>query len=61
MYHELESDMSMMKNYFGSGHGKGEVDGCGALLKQEIWKEEMNPFAKKIQNAHDVVQYLLGQ
>jgi hypothetical protein len=26
----------MCWNYFASGHGKGEVDGAGALLKREI-------------------------
>ncbi len=28
-------------NYFANGHGKGEVDGVGALLKREIWKEQI--------------------
>jgi hypothetical protein len=39
MYQELEGGMSMTWNYFASGHGKGEVDGCGALLKRKIRKE----------------------
>ena len=29
----------MSWNYFASGQGKGEVDGAGALLKQEIRNE----------------------
>jgi hypothetical protein len=29
----------MWWNYFASGHGKGEVNWAGALLKHEIWKE----------------------
>ena len=41
-----------MWNYFVTGHGKGEVDGAGALLKRELRKEQMNP------NVADVVAYL---
>jgi hypothetical protein len=26
-------------NYFANGHGKGKIDGVGALLKHEIHKE----------------------
>jgi hypothetical protein len=29
----------MIWNYFSNGHGKGEVDGAGALLKRETQKE----------------------
>jgi hypothetical protein len=35
-------------NYFGSGHGKGEVDGVGALLKQEIRNEQLKPDGQKL-------------
>lgn len=58
---ELVSGMSMTWNYFASGHGKGEVDGCGALLKREIRKEQVKPNAIRIQNAHDVVEYMRSQ
>jgi len=33
-------------NYFSSGHGKGEVDGEGVLLKREIRKERIKPQAR---------------
>jgi hypothetical protein len=35
-------------NYFASGHGKGEVDGTGALLKRELHKEQLKPHGMKI-------------
>jgi hypothetical protein len=38
---ELPFGCQMNWNYFANGHGKGEVDGVGALLKREIWKEQI--------------------
>ncbi len=52
---------NMCWNYFASGHGKGEVDGAGALLKWEICKEHIKPQAHRPQNAHDVNFYLNKQ
>jgi hypothetical protein len=45
-------------NFFVSGHGKGEVDGVGALLKREVKKEQIKHVGKKIHNAIEVVAYL---
>jgi hypothetical protein len=39
----LSSGCQMSWNYFGSGHGKGEVDGAGALLKRQIRTEQIKP------------------
>jgi hypothetical protein len=47
----------MWWNYFASGHGKGKVDGVGALLKHEIRKEQIKPHVCKLQNAKDVVTF----
>jgi len=47
----------MCWNYFASGHGKGEVDNVSALLKHKIHKEQIKPQARKLQNAHDVVNF----
>jgi Mlc titration factor MtfA (ptsG expression regulator) len=44
--------------FFGIGHGKGEVDGVGTLLKREIWKEQIKPRGRKIQNDIEVVAFL---
>jgi len=33
----------MQWNYFAIGHGKGEVDGVGALLKRKLHKEQIKP------------------
>jgi hypothetical protein len=48
----------MTWNYFALGHGKGEVDGAGALCKREIWKEQLRPNARKLQNSSNVVAFL---
>ncbi len=43
----------MIWNFFATGHGKGEVDGYGALLKRE--GKEIKPLGQKLQNAREVV------
>ena len=48
----------MLWNYFASGHGKGEVDGAGALLKREVRKEQLKPHGRSIQNAEQMVSFL---
>jgi hypothetical protein len=44
----LKDGCQMSWNYFGSGHGKGEVDGAGALLKREIRNEQLKPNGQKL-------------
>ena len=51
----------MSWNYFASGHGKGKVDGAGALLKREIRNEQLKPGGLKLQNAAEIVQFLKDQ
>jgi len=41
MSNELPKGCQMFWNYFASGHGKGEVDGADALLKRELFKEQL--------------------
>ena len=48
----------MTWNYFASGHGKGEVDGASAFLKRELYKEQIKPNGRQLQNASQVVQFL---
>ncbi len=48
----------MSWNYFASGHGKGEVDGAGALLKRELYKEQLKPNGRQLQCAAHVVRFL---
>jgi hypothetical protein len=57
----LNSGCQMCWNYFGSGHGKEEVDGAGALLKREIRNEQMKVDGRKLQNAAEIVQFLKEQ
>jgi hypothetical protein len=45
---ELLIGCQMTWNYFAPGHGKGEVDGAGALLKRELSKEQIKPDARRI-------------
>ena len=48
----------MQWNYFGSGHGKGEHDGGGAVIKRALTSEQLDNKGAKLQNAHDVVEWL---
>ena len=48
----------MQWNYFGSGHGKGEHDGAGAVIKHALTSEQLDNNGAKLQNAHDVVEWL---
>jgi hypothetical protein len=57
----MRDGCQMSWNYFGSGHGKGEVDGAGALLKREIQNEQLKPGGLKLQNAAEIVQFLKDQ
>jgi hypothetical protein len=43
------------------GHGKGEVDGAGALMKRELRKEQIKPGGQRIHNVEDVVQFLVAE
>lgn len=47
----------MVWSFFGSGHGKGVHDGAGAVLKQEIRKQQLNMDSPRMQNAADVVAF----
>jgi uncharacterized protein (DUF2236 family) len=48
----------MTWNYFATDHGKGKVDGVGAILERKLKKEQIKPNGMKIQNAHEVVTSL---
>lgn len=51
----------MVWNFFATGHGKGEVDGAGALLKREVRVEQIKPNSVRLQNAQEVVEFLRSQ
>jgi hypothetical protein len=40
----------MLWGYFAIRHGKGEIDGVGALLKMDFHKEQIKHDGMKIQN-----------
>ncbi len=46
---------------FTFGHGKGKVDGIGALLKGKIQKEQIKPQFQRLHNAHDVFMFCREQ
>ena len=48
----------MQWNYFGSGHGKGEHNGAGAVIKRALTSEQLDNKGAELQNAHDVVECL---
>jgi hypothetical protein len=45
-------------NFFAIGPGKGEVDETGALLKQEVRKEQLKPDGLKLQNCSEIIKFL---
>jgi hypothetical protein len=45
----------MVWSYFGSGYGKGVHDGAEAMLKQEIWKEQLTMDNMKLQTLQQKV------
>ena len=48
----------MRWNDFGSGHGKGEHHGAGVVIKRVVKSEQLDDKDAKLQNAHDVVEWL---
>ena len=58
---ELPNGCQMIWDYFSSRHGKGEVDGVGALFKQELSKEQIKPDVRRIQSTGDAVEYLKAE
>ena len=48
-------------NFFASRHEKGEVDGVGTLCKREIRSEQMKPNTQRLENAADIVAFLMSQ
>ena len=48
----------MMWNFHGSGHGKGEWDGAGAVVKRALWAEQLLNPHRTLQNARDCVTFL---
>ena len=48
----------MMHNFSASGHGKGEHNGAGAVIKRTLTHEELKPDGWPMKSAADVVNYL---
>jgi hypothetical protein len=48
----------MVRNFFVMGHGKGEVNGIGVLLKWEVQNEQIKPQGKKLQKATEIVTHI---
>ena len=47
-----------MHNFFALGHGKGEHDGAGAVIKRTLTHEELKPDGWPMKCAVDVVRFL---
>jgi len=58
MSEQLPEGCQMCWNYFAFGHGKREVDGPGALLKRDLYKEQIKPNGRQLQSASQVVRFL---
>ena len=48
----------MTHHFLGSGHGKGEHDGAGVVIKRHLTQEQLKPHFRKLQCAEDVVFFL---
>lgn len=48
----------MLWNFYASGHGKGEWDGAGAVVKRALRSEQLTNPQRKLQNALDCVTFL---
>lgn len=42
-------------NFFGTGHGKGEWDGAGAVVKRALRQSQLHDTWRRMQNALDTV------
>ena len=52
------TSLKMTHHFSGSGHGKGEHDGAGAVIKRHLTQEQLKPDCVKLQCASDVVPFL---
>jgi hypothetical protein len=48
----------MVWNFFAASHGKGGVDGVGALLTREVQNEQIKPHGQNLQNVEEIVSFL---
>ncbi len=48
----------MLWNFYGSGHGKGEWDGAGAVVKRALRSEQLLNPHRSLRNARDCVTFL---
>ena len=56
-YYQL-TGLQMMHNFSASGHGKGEHDGAGAVIKRTLTHEELKPDGWPMKCAADVANFL---
>lgn len=48
----------MLWSFYGSGHGKGEWDGAGAVVKRALRSEQLLNPHRRLQTAEDCVHFL---
>ncbi len=51
----------MIWNFFAKGHGKGEVDKVGALLKCEVNKKQIKPNGRNFHNVVEVIAFFKSE
>ena len=56
-YYSL-TGVEMLWSFFASGHGKGEHDGAGAVVKRALTHEQLKPDGWPMKCARDVVNFL---
>ena len=56
--YKQSTSLHMMWSFSASGHGKGEHDGAGAVIKRTLTHEELKPNGAPLKCAADVVNFL---
>jgi hypothetical protein len=57
-YPGLTNGCTLSWNYFGTGHGKAEWDGAGAVVNSALRQSQLHDNWRRMQNAHDAVSFL---
>ena len=52
------ASIACISDCFGSSHGKGEHDGCGAIIKRALYNNQLPCPYKKLQNSNDAITWL---
>jgi hypothetical protein len=58
IYPSLTQGCKLLWSYYGTGHGKGEWDGAGTVVKRALRMEQLRNPNQRLYNAMDWVTFL---